>query len=119
MASFASSLTVAQYRALGYSPAPGPHPVAILDTGAAIAAMTLDEFEMLVWQGIAVLDASDGFLSLTVEQYVVNLNYGGAAGAQPIAPLNTPPGLGPTGIQPGGGALQGQGMIQPIPGVTP
>jgi general secretion pathway protein I len=57
-------------------------------------------------------------MSLTVEQYVVNLNYGGAEGAQPIAPMNTPPGLGPTGIQPGGGALQGQGMIQPIPGVT-
>ncbi|MDO8977541.1 hypothetical protein, partial [Reyranella sp.] len=69
MAGYASSLTVAQYRALGYSPAPGPYPVAIVDTGAAIAAMTLDEFEMFVWQGISILHSSDGLLSLTVEQY--------------------------------------------------
>ena len=69
MASFASALTVAQYRALGYSQAPGPYPVAIFDTGAAIAAMTLDEFEMLVWQNVSMLKSSDGLLTLTLEQY--------------------------------------------------
>ena len=60
-------------------------------------------------------------MTLTVEQYVVNLNYGGAEGVNPIEVPTSAPGMGPGGMQGmQGGPMQGvvpvQGQIPAIQG---
>jgi Ca2+-binding RTX toxin-like protein len=66
----ALSLTVASYRALGTVKLTGADAVTIVDTSAAIAAMSAHRFEHLAGDGIDRIDATDNILNLTVGQAI-------------------------------------------------
>lgn len=69
MAIYGTELTVAQYVALAGQPAPGDHPIAIVDLGSLIAGLPLEDFLAMGAQGIDFLDASDGSIELDLDKY--------------------------------------------------